>query len=166
MNIIGDPESFAAKIEISERPNEWFWGHFCFIVRGEIIGSFEEEISLNVTAGFLIELLWSRGRRQNRKLFDLDVEDIFSFLDDKLYETENKTSEECEENWVLYGSHNAFGSGIDVLDGWKAYLIENDLDARFIWSLPSGEVREHKFGSGDFDAVLEQVVAFLGEVKQ
>jgi hypothetical protein len=51
--------------------------------------------------------------------------------------------------------------GLDVFDGWQAYLIEDRITGRLLWRGPDRIVREACIGSCEFDRVVQAFVAAL-----
>ncbi|HEW98751.1 MAG: hypothetical protein DRR16_13300 [Candidatus Parabeggiatoa sp. nov. 3] len=159
--IIGDKHSFAVQFEVNPEPDSWLFGHICFVVKYSEVGDYLDETSLSTAVGYLMELLWYKGLREESKLFHLEKKELFWKIDKALYGDTEASIEECQDNWERFAKFHALSSGIDIFDNWKGYLIEHKDQGKLIIKNPSGEIQEDSLKAGELDSVLEEVVNFF-----
>jgi len=80
-----------------------------------------------------------------------------------IYDANDKSIEECEENWEIFGQYYALSQGIDIFDQWKGYLVENEKLARLVVRKSQGELKDYFFTAGEFDDVLKKVISYFEE---
>jgi hypothetical protein len=159
--IIGDKHSFAVQFDVNPEPDSWLFGHICFLVNCTEVGDYSDETSLSTAVGYLMELLWYKGLREEQKLFHLEKTELFENIDKALYGDTDASLEECQENWERFAKFHALTHGVDIFDNWKGYLIEYEQKGRLIIKNPHGEIHEYFLKVGELDSVLENVVNFF-----
>ncbi len=166
MIIIGNIESFAVKIKFNEPKDDWFFGNMCYVANGDVIGDLFEETSLSTAVGFLNELLWAKGIRENQELYRLSGTDLYESLQKKLYSTENLSLTQCEDNWDLYGKYLVIGNGIDIFDGWKGYLLSHGGSSKLVVRDKGDNISEYILELDEFDSVITKAVECIeNEIK-
>jgi hypothetical protein len=158
--IIGNKHSFAIQFDVNPKPDRWLFGHICFVVNCTEIGDYDDETSLSTVVGYLMDLLWYKGLREEPKLFQLEKTALFGKLDKALYNDPDASLEECQENWERFAKFHALSEG-DIFDHWKGYLIEHEDQGRLIIKNPREEIQEYFLKVGELDSVLENVVNFF-----
>lgn len=151
--IFGNKKDFAIEVMIEpdqESPTS-IWGRMCIWVSNTQVGNFNEPYC-NLCAACddfedtskNINSLWSS------KFENLSELQVINFLDEKLYgyhgeiEVEdNRTSEEINHDWDVYGKFNFLTNWGEMFDGYKAFLLKS----------PNGDIsilsRDFK-SNGDF----------------
>ena len=158
--IIGDKHSFAVQFEVNPEPDNWLFGHICFVVHQTQVGDYSDETSLSTAVGYLMELLWYKGLRKDPKLFLLEKTELFWMIDKDLYGPTDASLEECQQNWERLAKFHALSQG-DIFDNWKGYLIEHEDKGRLIIKNPSGKIQEYFLKAGEFDSVISEVVCYF-----
>ncbi len=159
--IIGEKDSFAIQFEVNPKPDRWLFGHICFIINNIEIGDYYDETSLNTAVGYLKDLLWYTGIRNEPTLFQLDKVELFWKIDNALYGNSDISREEIMENCERFEKFHALSPGVDIFDKWKGYLIENKEQGRLIIRNPQEEINEYFIKAGEFDFVIKKLVYFF-----
>jgi hypothetical protein len=100
-----------------------------------------------------------RNRRSHDSLYLMPSADLLHMLDSTLFGAgrPDTAAQAKAEEWYRF-SLNLL---VDVLDGWRVYVVESGAAARLLYERPTGEVREISLARGEVDDVLEQVHAQL-----
>jgi hypothetical protein len=169
MRRVGD-EQFAVEYELDPPAGDasvdrWLNGRMCFVVGGVAIGDARRTISLNAATVAAKELLANRGRRSAPELMQEPAKSIFRIVFGALSEDTGQSDEQVASDWKKYSHLYGLARGLEVFDDWDAFLVEDAVQARYIWrhaSKPESPVNEQVLRPGQFDDVLE---AFIGEMR-
>jgi hypothetical protein len=167
--LIGEPSQFAIQYEIDrsqpiETQRDWLLGWLCFWANGDQIGDYKLGGSLVVAAGLLSEITKWRGQRCDPALAQLSDEALFNAIHDALYVDRGQTLEEAQRDSERYSKFLALPE-FEVFNDWKAFVLENELHARYVWknvAAGASRVGHVILRLGEFDLVVEQ---FLSEMK-
>jgi hypothetical protein len=124
------------------------------MVRGARVGNYDNGTSISVARHCLEALLRFHGKRHSTRLWDLPARAVFRELYSKLYLDDDRSDEQIRADFDEYSRYQASPSGLDVFDGWLAFLIEDEVRGRFIWEDPSSNINEVSLPSGNFDSVI------------
>jgi hypothetical protein len=157
MPIVGELTRFAIEYELNaDFGGAWMFGRLCYWVERKQVGDYELGASLRDVLFQLDQIGGNKRRRESARLMGLPAADAFHLLDAALFgaaEINNANLAE-EEQWALF---NVIPS-VDVFDGWKAFLIENDRFGRILYaSDPYMDVHEILLNPGELDAVVDEV---------
>jgi hypothetical protein len=165
MPVVGDPSRFAIEYELDEdHGGLWLFGRFCFWCGGAQVGNYELGASLRDVLFQLEQLVKYYERlRANPRFGAMSASAVFHTLDTALYRDIDTDTFElaAEEQW----RRHKVVPNIDVFDGWKGYLVEDEQTARLIFARdPYVDVMELSLKPGEFDAVLEAALGALEKI--
>lgn len=138
----------------------WAFGFMCFWAGGTAVGDISFGLSFSVMDVQCRALLASRGRRESPELFEMPASRCFQTIDDAIFLYDPAQSEEeMLRDVARYHRFTALPLD-DTFRDDKAYLVESGPDARYVWSRHrSGTVHELRLRAGEFDALLDELLA-------
>jgi hypothetical protein len=161
MSVFGDMSQFAVEYDLdNDHGGEWLFGRFCYWCGGTRIGDFELGTSLRDVLFQLERIAGDAGRRANPRFRGMPADQVFNLLNAALYDPGPTTQFEIanEEQWARH----TILPPVDVFDGWKGFLVEEDSSARLITTcLRDGTIEEVLLKVGQVDHVLKEVVREL-----
>ena len=162
----GDRDTFAVLFDIDEPKTEWLFGKFGYVVNGCLVGNYDNGCTLRGVIGALKDLTENRGRRKSAELMRLNAEEASGRIDGALYVDSGQSDEVVAADRDFYWRFQVKHTGLEVFDGWKCYLIENNASARLIWcdQKRGTSVSEGRMASGEFDNVLETFISYIENV--
>lgn len=157
----GNPSVFAIEFEIEQVDCQWIFGRICYVVLGCRLGTYSPGSALNSAEAAFEDLLRFRGLRIDERLMGLPAGEAYREIDDALYRDRGQSDDQVARDKEMYWRFHAFHPGLDSFDSVKCYLVENAVNARFLWLANEGNlpaVREAHLTSGEFDNVLAEFV--------
>jgi len=94
----------------------------------------------------------------------MNAVEAFETIHRALFEDDERSDQQVMADWDEFSRFLAVPRGLESFDGWKAFLIEDELLGRYIWKGPDhdeGEVLEANLVPGEFDDAIEALVAFI-----
>jgi hypothetical protein len=166
--LIGRRERVAIEFELTPTPQEhrkWIFGLMCLWIGGERIGRHDEEVAMTVALTSFRGILDNAGKRNDATLMSMPAAEAFATIYRPLYGDEylDLSYREISDLSRRFEPFEITTSGFDYFDGWKAFLIENELAGRVLWRSPDGAIHEKPLGAGEFDRVLG---GFLNELER
>lgn len=173
--ILGSKDSFAIEFEVDPIPQGaseehikymryFILGRMCFWVNHQQIGDYDLGGSLSVAAADLPTLLEKTGRRYAPALNAESAEKAFHTINDALYIDKGQPDEQVRQDWKTYSGFIAIPMGFDVFDEWKAFLVEGDQKARYLWlNYDEGVVHEAILAIGEFEACIQEFLDWFDE---
>ncbi|MEP7287251.1 MAG: Imm42 family immunity protein [Chloroflexota bacterium] len=168
--LLGSKTTFAIEFEVDDPPaldahtleqhTHYVFGKMCFWVEDSMVGNYELGGVLGVATANFTPLLRNKGSRRDPDLWSKPAEIVYKTIDDALYVDSGQTDEQVSLDAKKYGKFIATPNGFDVFDDWKAYLIQGDTSARYIWKqrYDEGIVHEALLGVDEFDLRLQEFV--------
>jgi Immunity protein 42 len=139
----------------------WLFGHLCLWVAGSRVGDCASVTALTVALATINgQLLRHRGERFDPDLMDRPAARAFQIIDSAIYSSNPPTKDRAHRPADYYYRFVALPD-LDVFDHWKAYLVEDQRSARYLWRDPDGNVKEAQLGAGEVDSAFESFVADL-----
>ena len=156
MPVVGDSERFAVEYELNEKHGGvWMFGRFCYWCAGKRIGDFDVGTSLRDVLFQLDQLARDNGSRANRRFSMLSGADVFRLLDGVLFGDDEMNNERIAED-EQWARHQILPP-VDVFDGWKGFLVEDNQGARLILACePFEDVAEVALQPGEVDEALDR----------
>jgi hypothetical protein len=157
MMIVGDKSRFAVQFELDEDSGgAWMFGKFCFFIASLEVGNYSLGTSLRDVLMAMTELVRDVGKREGGNLFDLDAAALYEQLDTALFAGGDDVLEEqaVDECWARFN----MSLPVDVLGGWKIFLVERSPKARLVFCNLEKEPRnvmEAELRAGEVDYVLK-----------
>ena len=168
--LVGSRSTFATEFVVEDsRDSEgqsWQFGHICFWAGGMSVGNYDELASLSVAIPAMSELLRYQGSRMSADL-SMSPSEIFYRIDDALYVEDRRSDQQVEADWNTFARYIATPVGLDVFDGWKAFIIEDERSGRYVWKetrREESEVLEAHLAAGEFDEAIKTSVAYLKDL--
>lgn len=166
MSVVGDPSVFAIEWQETRRDNlqHRVLGHFCFWVRGERIGDFDEIISLSSPVDGLRDVVSHAHERRIESLEGRPKEEIFAYI------REGQVPPELRQGWE-YDSFLRQVFYLDHVGGdafayhWDVILLDDGAAGaqRLIWrdnrGWPIERLSKALLPDRTFDIVAEQFIA-------
>ena len=164
MAMVGEPSRFAIEYALDgDYGGEWLFGRFCYWSDGQRIGDFDLGTSLRDVLFQIDPIVQSKNRRKSQRFKKLSAIDAFRILDAAIFGTVDLNNASAAENeqWALLN----VVPPLDVFDCWKAFLIEDEISARFIFAGdPYLNVKEILLRPGEVDVVLGEVRDALNDL--
>jgi Immunity protein 42 len=161
MPVVGEPTRFAVEYDLNENyGGVWMFGRFCYWCGGQRVGDYEMSTPLRDVLLQLDEIA-KYNDRASRRFSTMSASLVLRLLDATLFEAAlfggsdpNNSRVAEEEQWARH----KIVPWVDVFDRWKAFLVEDERTARFIFaSKPYLDVREISLRPSEVDAVLDVV---------
>lgn len=154
--IIGTKLGFAIEFKLdNEFGGVWMYGKFCFWINNQCIGDYDSGTSLRDVLFQMKNIIRDNGNRRNDVLFILGKDELFYRLNSALYGCEESPYFNIanDETWSRFNIKIT----VDVFDGLKIFLVENQEKARIIFKYlrenEEGEIKEFSLESGEFDSI-------------
>jgi hypothetical protein len=164
MPVVGEPSRFAVEYDLDENfGREWMFGRFCYWCGGQRVGDYELGTSLRDVLFQLDEIAKYKRHCASRRLSTMPAVLVFRLLDAALFGAANLNNASVaeEEQWARH----KIVPWVDVFDRWKAFLVEDEQTARFVFAgEPYLDVREISLRPGEVDAVLDVVQSALNGI--
>lgn len=151
--IVGDRKRFAIEYELdNEYGGAWLFGKICYWVFDRCIGNYDLGTSLRDVLFQMTLIIKDSGKRMNDDLFALKANDLYRRLNEALYGTKAESSKydqlAIEQTWARFD----VTMPVDVFDGCKIFLIENQEKSRLIIKQLNREgISEDILTKGEFD---------------
>lgn len=154
--ILGNPSTIAVTIELDRDPGgAWLFGRFGLTLGGREVGDFAEGTSLRDVLFQLEELDRYKGDRWSPSLGALSGSEAFRLLNEVMFGAPDAELEErsLREQWARH----RFLPGVDVLRGWKGFVLSDgaERERALVSAHPFVEVHEVWLDRGEVDRVLE-----------
>lgn len=157
--LVGSVGSFAVQYElespVTDEDRYWWFGTLSFRLRSFVIGKTRERTTMTTLRGAVPDILRNRGRRQQEALLRLPAKEAFDAIYQPLCVDTGQPLEEVERAARELRRFDVIPSGVDVFDGWRAYLVEGGLRGRYLWRGPDEAVHEAWLKAGEVDDTLE-----------
>jgi len=153
--IIGNKNIFAVEYEITQFYDKCMYGKFCYWIQGIQIGRYDEGTILSDMLWTIPNLVRDNGNREHIIFFDLELEEVFYRLSGKAFLDGNSEYEHNanEEVWARFD----ICIHVDITEDNYIFLIDNNEDARLIFSLPDKPIQQLYLNSGTVDKVLRRL---------
>jgi hypothetical protein len=165
MMIIGNPDRFSVEFSVDQTHDSLLIGRLCYQVSRDRVGDYDHLCDLNSAVGGFVELSKGKGHRYDRTLMSQEAEIAFSEINRHLFIDYGQSDQEAQEDWKRFRRFIAKPIGLDLFDGWKCFLVEDERRGRFLWKdLRQGgnpPVRECVLSAGEFDSVLSLFIAHM-----
>ena len=151
-NVIGKKDLFAIQYSIEEVKKPYIWGHICYWINGMMVGDIVPITILSDVFIFLPRIVYDNGNRKHELFYEMDKEKVFYLLSGQAFLDEQKYEEQAlNETWARF----SIEIGLDVFSGTVVKLIENELDARVIFSNDGKKVYEVYLKKGVIDDIFQ-----------
>ena len=150
--VLGDEAVFAVRFRLEDR--ESLLGHACIVVRGQVVGDFEEPCILRTIQGMLEEKADKRQELEDRDLQQLSddalMQRVFPDDDEEEDEDEGDDTEDDED----FSEHTFCCEGFD---DFLLVFVNQGNDLRIAWKLVESPSEEWPYAPG---TVYSGVVPF------
>jgi hypothetical protein len=160
--IHGDPEIFATQYEMDvNHGGSWLFGKFCYWIKGEQIGNYDDGTSLRDIFFLLNRVVKDTRKFCHTRLSKASTQEIYNLLSRALYTPSTEYDDiAVEECWARF----EIGLPVDVFDGWHIFLLEDDSEAKIIYSKFNNNIMELKLPTGFFDKVIEDTYTSIQKI--
>lgn len=158
MFLLGDKSEIAVGLNYyTNIERRWWSAHLCYWIAGQQVGNFETFSTIVPTLESLKCLLNYNGKREDRKMFEIDGPLLFSTLKLALYsdDSEKMTQKATDENWDRFN----ITPKVEAFDGISIFLVESPPKAKILYGwhdIPDTHVVEATLKSGEFDSVIRE----------
>lgn len=153
----GNRSSFAITIALDENHGGTrLFGHMCYWVNGQQVGSFDETVSLGDVLTAMTWIVGDCGSREHCELFKSTSDKNFRIINNALY-----CGEGPEQVGVEAMSEEETPARFDIsiavttFNGWKTYLVECGDEAKILYRQNGGDIQEFVLPRGEFDAAIK-----------
>ncbi len=151
--IIGKKNQFAIQYSIEQTKKPYIWGHICYWIQGMMIGDITHTTILSDVFVFLPRIVHDNGNRFHELFYKMNKDKAFYFLSGQAFVDNPKYEEQAiAETWARF----SIEIGLDVFSGTIVKLIENESEARIIYSFDGKKVYDLFLKKGIVDDVFEQ----------
>ena len=151
--IIGKKNQFAIQYSIEQTKKPYIWGHICYWIQGMMIGDITHTTILSDVFVFLPRIVHDNGNRFHELFYKMNKDKACYFLSGQAFVDNPKYEEQAiAETWARF----SIEIGLDVFSGTIVKLIENESEARIIYSFDGKKVYDLFLKKGIVDDVFEQ----------
>lgn len=130
---MSNSSTFSVNFQIIQRSGSWVYGHFYFVIDGQICGDPEDYAALNIVFGWVESFLESKVTLDNETLSQLTNRELVA----KLYDAYMVISiSELDVEPIVTGDspHDISYLGMSAFDGWMILLVELSSCQRMVWA--------------------------------
>ncbi len=153
--LLGDKTKFSIEYEVTERVDDWVFGHFLFWLRGKPVGDWEDSTDLKGCLRWLKKFASENHNRYEPDLKDLDKISVFKLLyNSVMFSDENEITPEPKfEN--IFSRFHISHIGMSSFDAYDILLIEPpDSEQRCLWRTQTdSEIQECFLPQGEMQRV-------------
>lgn len=135
--IIGNKKEFAIECydDTINSEKKWVFGRMCLWCNNQQLGNINEpSCMLNVTVNHLKDYQEDSNNLENEKLNKLTDSELYSFLDNKLYNAEEETtSEQVIEDMNNYSKYDFLTNGGESFDGYASFIVKGNNKYRILF---------------------------------
>lgn len=159
--IIGNKEIFAVEYEITAVYESFIYGKFCYWIDKKKIGKYDEGVTISDMLWRIPDLVNYNGKREQIKLYQLDVLELFDMLNSTLFGEGNEKYDQIaeEEEWARFD----IGIHVDIFYECKIFLIESMTKARIVFSI-NKNINELYLEKGIVDDVFKKLYTDFNEL--
>lgn len=157
--LVGRTDRIAVEFELwpaTPDARHWLFGTMCLWAAGRRIGRHDEQCALAVALASFPGVLRHSGTRADAALMAMPAAKAFETIRAAIYD-----DDEAAAPGEPFDRFDVLPRSLDVFDGWHAFLIEDRIVARLLWSSIDGGIHEARIGAGEFDRTIEDFLAFL-----
>lgn len=154
-SIIGDKELFAIEYQVTEAFENFLYGKFCYWIQGMQIGEYDEGTTLSDMLWRIPYLVKDNGNREHKKLFELELKEVFNVLNSTLFGEGNPQYSDISEKemWARFD----ICMNVDIFYNYKTFLVEFEDIARIIFSDKDGVLHQIYIKKGIVDDVFQKL---------
>lgn len=165
MEVIGDPQVFAVQLEWDRRPTykPWMYGVFCVFICGERLGLPSNQATLNSILPELHGWRKTIGQRSDPALMATDPVTAFLSIEDAGYGLEH-LADKIPPGFTpipVSPSSPVEILGVDGLDDYRIYCVEDDATSRLLYARMGELPRECRVPRAVLADVMEQTIERL-----
>ena len=149
-----------------ENNNRWVFGRMCIWCSGKQLGDVTEPACmLNVTEGFLQDLLHNPGLRDGGALNEMADRQLFDYLNEKIYLDDDRRTHEVEADARKYFKYDFLTNGGESFDSHKSFLVKDGDVFRLLFMDNDGNFESCRVNVEFALSVVEQFLSWLENEK-
>lgn len=159
--LYGDKTRFAIQFQLNEHSGgAWMFGRFCYWIRGERVGDFDEGTSLRDVLFSMRDIIADGGKRTAPSLARCDEKQIFRLIQESLSERGDDLARLIPAE--LMPACFDVCPHIDIFNAWHMYLVDAQDTSKIVYSRDDGgHVKMVELAPGEFDAIAFTVYGEL-----
>jgi len=138
--IFGNKNVFAIECEISERIDDWVFGHFLFWLCGQSIGDWEDSTDIKGCLLWLKDFVNIARNRFEEDLTELNKDAVFELLYHSVMQSNASITHQIQNYDDIYSRFHISHIGMSSFDTFSLLLIEQpNGPQRCLWQSESSE---------------------------
>jgi hypothetical protein len=166
---IGNPKVFAIECHHDPIQNgtKHVFGRMCIHAEDKVLGNIDEPACmLNVTEGFLVNLLSRLQNLEGRELSKMPDLEAFKLLDNAVYLDDDRTSEQVASDAAKYFKFDFLTNGGESFDGTKSFVHRIGNIVRILFTDKLDRFHSIHVERKEFEMVITQFLRWLEEEGQ
>jgi len=135
--LFGSREYFAIECYNDSNPvnNKQVFGRMCVWIKGKEYGNITEpSCMLNVTENHLVSFVQTAGNFENSWLCSKNDQELYEFLDRKIYLDDDRTDEQIQLDLMEYSKYEFLANGGESFDFGKSFVVKEGEEFRFVFT--------------------------------